>query len=87
MSEVVKSLCEDWRQSDFQTIIHGDYRPNNMMFSHDAATGDPDGVKMLDFSHVCIGHPAFDFYYFLYFSTDKEFRYRVNALESHPSRI
>ena len=35
--------------SEMKTVCHGDFWINNMMFSHDKDTGEPDAVKLIDF--------------------------------------
>ncbi len=56
------------------TITHGDFWSNNMMFSHDGATGLPTSIKLIDFQMMGRGHPAADICYFLHINTDRDFR-------------
>ncbi len=69
MSEVARNICDRAAESPFTTRIHGDAKLPNIMFAGDA-------VKFIDFGNVSLGHPGFDVMYFLYLSTDREFRRR-----------
>jgi len=57
--------------SQLRTMIHGDFWLNNMMFS---CEDNELSVTLLDFQQLMIAHPARDLWYFLYSSTDKQFR-------------
>lgn len=52
----VYALTED---SKFQTIVHGDFWSNNMMF-HCDEEGKPDKVRFFDYQMMMVGHPVQD---------------------------
>jgi len=60
--------------SQLRTMNHGDFWLNNMMFSSEDPEENDLKVTLLDFQQLIIAHPARDLWYFLYSSTDKQFR-------------
>ena len=65
----IKRILTSGEDSKFSTIIHGDFWLNNIMFSDDRKS-----VKLIDFQMCAKRHPSNDIWYFLYNSTDQEFR-------------
>lgn len=69
-------LMQEFLDDDpiFNTIIHGDYNRNNVMFKYDTADGfeDPKGVKMFDFQWTKYASPVLDLSFFLYMNLDPE---------------
>ena len=66
-----KMLDED---EDFNTIIHGDYNRNNVMFKYGADEGfdDPVKVKTFDFQWAKYASPVLDLSFYLYMNLDPE---------------
>ena len=63
------------KNSKYVTLIHGDIWINNFFVN-----GDETEVTFVDFGQFQTSHPARDFWYFLYASTDSE--WRKNHLET-----
>ena len=57
-------------KSKLDSMVHGDFWSNNMLFRQP----DHDKVMFLDFQNLMGGHPSRDFWYFLYISTDRQWR-------------
>ncbi|KOB77193.1 Ecdysteroid 22-kinase [Operophtera brumata] len=55
-------------------VCHGDYRPNNIMVKE--VDGKVTEAIPVDYQIIHYGCPILDFYYFMYFGTDYEFRRR-----------
>ena len=62
------------KDETFETIIHGDYNRNNVMFKYNLPVGfdDPTNVKMFDFQWVKKASPVLDLSFFLYMNMDPE---------------
>ena len=63
------------KKSEYVTLIHGDAWINNIFVNNDET-----GVTFVDFGQFQTSHPARDFWFFLYLSTDSE--WRKNHLET-----
>jgi aminoglycoside phosphotransferase (APT) family kinase protein len=50
-------------QSDETTLIHGDYRIDNMMFTPAGEGGEPRAIAILDWELSTLGHPVSDLAY------------------------
>jgi hypothetical protein len=59
--------------SSIDTLCHGDFWSNNIMFKYDEE-GKVNGTILVDFQLINYGHPAYDLMYLLYLSTDTQFR-------------
>jgi len=59
--------------SSIDTLCHGDFWSNNIMFKYDDE-GKVTGTILVDFQLINYGHPAYDIMYLLYLSTDTQFR-------------
>jgi len=59
--------------SSIDTLCHGDFWSNNIMFKYDDE-GKVNGTILVDFQLINYGHPAYDLMYLLYLSTDTQFR-------------
>lgn len=78
-------LLQEFLDDDptFNTIIHGDYNRNNVMFKYELDEGfeDPVSVKMFDFQWAKHASPVLDLSFYLYMNVDPE------ILESHWIKI
>ncbi len=61
MDEVIAWLSTSDPQDEQATIVHGDYRPGNVIFDNDR----PQVAAVLDWELSTIGHPLADLGYFL----------------------
>ena len=61
MDDVIAWLSTSIPPDDRASLVHGDYRPGNVIFANDA----PDVVAVLDWELSTIGHPLADLGYFL----------------------
>jgi aminoglycoside phosphotransferase (APT) family kinase protein len=61
MDDVIAWLSTSIPPDDRASLVHGDYRPGNVIFANDAA----DVVAVLDWELSTIGHPLADVGYFL----------------------
>ncbi len=61
MDDVIAWLSTSVPPDDRASLVHGDYRPGNVIF----ANGAPDVVAVLDWELSTIGHPLADVGYFL----------------------
>ena len=61
MDDVIAWLSTSIPPDDRASLVHGDYRPGNVIFASDA----PDVVAVLDWELSTIGHPLADVGYFL----------------------
>jgi len=61
MDELIAWLPENDPDDGFTSIVHGDYRPGNIIFRNDS----PDLAAVLDWELSTIGHPLADLGYFL----------------------
>ena len=61
MDELIAWLPENNPQDNRCAIVHGDYRPGNLIFSND----DTSVAAVLDWELSTIGHPLADLGYFL----------------------
>ncbi len=61
MDDVIGWLSTSIPPDDRAALVHGDYRPGNVIFANDA----PDVVAVLDWELSTIGHPLADLGYFL----------------------
>ena len=61
MDDVIGWLSTSIPPDDRASLVHGDYRPGNVIFSNDA----PDVAAVLDWELSTIGHPLADVGYFL----------------------
>ncbi len=61
MPELIAGLC-----SGARTLLHGDYRADNMLFGHDGS------IVLLDFQLTGVGSAAYDLAYFVTQSLDAE---------------
>jgi len=59
--------------SPIDTLCHGDFWSNNIMFKYDEE-GKVSETILVDFQLINYGHPAYDLMYLLYLSTDTQFR-------------
>ena len=59
--------------SPIDTLQHGDFWSNNIMFKYDDE-GKVNDTILVDFQLINYGHPAYDVLYMLYISTDLDFR-------------
>jgi len=60
MDKLIRRLGERLPEDDLATIVHGDYRPGNMILAPDR----PDVAAILDWELSTIGHPLADLGYF-----------------------
>lgn len=70
MDSLIKWLPENNPDDDHASIVHGDFRPGNLIFDNDA----PQVVAVLDWELSTIGHPFADLGYFFlpyYFAADE----------------
>lgn len=72
--EKPSGLLQEFLDDDpvFNTIIHGDYNRNNVMFKYVSPEGfdDPVGVKMFDFQWIKYASPVLDLSFYLYMNLD-----------------
>lgn len=72
--EKPSGLLQEFLDDDpvFNTIIHGDYNRNNVMFKYASAEGfeDPIGLKMFDFQWIKYASPVLDLSFYLYMNLD-----------------
>ena len=61
MDDVIAWLSTSIPPDDHASLVHGDYRPGNVIFASDT----PDVVAVLDWELSTIGHPLADLGYFL----------------------
>jgi aminoglycoside phosphotransferase (APT) family kinase protein len=71
MDALIQWLPENNPDDDRASIVHGDYRPGNLIFANDS----PDVVAVLDWELSTIGHPFADLGYFCmpYYLAAEEF--------------
>lgn len=55
------------------TICHGDFWSNNIMFKYNQSD-EVEDLVLVDFQLISVCHPAYDILYLLYLSSDLEFR-------------
>ena len=72
MDKLIAWLPENDPDDDQASIVHGDYRPGNLIFANDS----PDVVAVLDWELATIGHPLADLGYFM-------MPYRIDAEQSN----
>jgi aminoglycoside phosphotransferase (APT) family kinase protein len=60
MEALMRWLGENIPASDETTLVHGDYRIDNVMFS---ASGEPKAIAVLDWELSTLGHPLSDLAY------------------------
>ena len=63
--------------SPVDTVCHGDFWSNNILFSYKEAEGEEkilDDLIIIDYQLINYGHPCYDLVYFLYLNTDLAFR-------------
>eukprot|EP00096_Caligus_rogercresseyi_P001449 TRINITY_DN1231_c0_g1_i6.p1 TRINITY_DN1231_c0_g1~~TRINITY_DN1231_c0_g1_i6.p1 ORF type:complete len:491 (-),score=120.25 TRINITY_DN1231_c0_g1_i6:271-1743(-) len=60
-------------ESPIDTLCHGDFWSNNILFSYDDE-GVVKDLNIIDYQLLNYGHPCYDLVYFLYLNTDLEFR-------------
>ncbi len=60
MEALMRWLGENIPASDETTLVHGDYRIDNLMFS---AEGEPKAIALLDWELSTLGHPLSDLAY------------------------
>lgn len=73
----LSQLLQDFLVDDpvFNTIIHGDYNRNNVMFEYKSEGFDePKGVKMYDFQWTKYASPVLDLSFYLYMNLDPDVR-------------
>lgn len=68
-SNQINALIEEafnaaFLQPTFKTLLHGDFRMDNLLSS------DAEGVKIIDYQAMCFGHPCYDLAQFLCQSHD-----------------
>lgn len=80
-SQLMQEFLDD--DPTFNTIIHGDYNRNNVMFKYASSEGfeDPVSLKMFDFQWAKYASTVLDLSFFLYMNLDPE------ILESSWDRI
>jgi aminoglycoside phosphotransferase (APT) family kinase protein len=59
----MKWLRTDTPTNDETTLIHGDYRIDNMMFTPEADNESPRAIAILDWELSTLGHPVSDLAY------------------------
>lgn len=71
-SQLLQEFLKD--DETFNTIIHGDYNRNNVMFLYDSPDGfeNPIGMKMFDFQWIKLASPVLDLSFYLYMNLDPE---------------
>src|SRR5262249_7366074 len=60
MEALMRWLADNIPASDETTLVHGDYRIDNVMFS---ASGEPKAIAVLDWELSTLGHPSSDLAY------------------------
>ncbi|GAB0098644.1 hypothetical protein DMENIID0001_144090 [Sergentomyia squamirostris] len=70
---IVKCLEVYDPDSDFNVLVHGDFRSSNMMFKYDR-DGSPTSVIFVDFQHTNWKSPVIDLLYFIHTSLKEELR-------------
>ena len=61
---VAKNKFEEGKKDEMRTIMHGDARINNMMFTYGSDKVTPVGMTLLDFQVFIIFVPFYDLIYF-----------------------